>query len=82
MNVVLAAPLPLSLLDGLAAWGDLGWLAGVLLILVLAGKELVRAYGGPQTGRRMRLFNAVSVPLMIVFGAALLARVLPLLAGG
>jgi hypothetical protein len=63
------------------AWGDLGWLAGVLLILVLAGKELVRAYGGPQCGRWMRRFNAAAVPLMIVFGAALLARILPLLAG-
>jgi len=79
MNAAFAVPL--SLLDGLMAWGDLGWLAGMLLILVLAGKELVRAYGGPQTGIWMRRFNAVSVPLMIVFGAALLARILPLLAG-
>lgn len=80
MNVTLAVPS--SLLDGLMAWDDLGWLAGVLLILVLAGKEMVRAYGGPHAGRRMRLFDAVSVPLIIFFGAALLARILPLLAGG
>jgi hypothetical protein len=80
MNAVLAALL--SLLDGIIAWGDLGWVAGLLLILLLAGKELVRAYGGPATGRWMRRFNAVSVPLMIVFGVAVLVRIFPLLAGG
>ena len=70
-----------SLIEGSAPWlGALGLISGLLLIGVLAVKEMVRAYLGPQpqAGRWMRTFNLLAAPLLVLFVAVAVAQVLPL----
>ncbi len=61
------------------SWDSVGLLVGLLLILLLSAKELVRAHGGRRTSVWIRLANFVIVPLLLVFGVAILERVLPVL---
>lgn len=63
------------------SWDSVGLVVGLLVIFLLAGKELVRAYGGRRTGTWMRLSNFAIVPLLLLLGVAILERVLPVLTG-
>ena len=64
----------------LLAWSQLGWLMGLVLVALLAAKELLRAYGGPRTDMWVRALNVAVVPLLVAFGVAVVGRVALLLA--
>ena len=57
--------------------GVVGTAVGVLVVLLLAlliGKELVRAYDGRRAGRLMRRLDATIWPILIAFGLIVVAR--------
>ena len=45
------------------------------LILLLIGKELIRAYGGMRTGKWMRVSNWAIAPLLLLFALFVLLYV-------
>ena len=60
MNALVEQPVTVLLrtaVDVAQSWGSYGWILGLLLIAALTAKELLRAYGWPQTDRRMRALN-------------------------
>ena len=61
------------------SWDSVGWIVGLVLIALLALKELVRAYGDPRSEIWIRKSNFAIVPLLFLFGVAILGRFLPLL---
>jgi hypothetical protein len=60
-------------------WNGLGFILTVLLIVLLAQKELVRAHDGPRTSERMRAFNLAIWPLSLAFVVIVVERVVGLL---
>jgi hypothetical protein len=64
----------------LAAGAWLGIVPVCLLALFLTEKELVRAVGGPRAAAWIRAFDVAILPLLLVFGVVVLARLASLLA--
>lgn len=51
----------------------------ILLLLLLALKELVRSTGHPKSAAWMRILNLAILPLLLIFGAAVIIRFVRLL---
>ena len=56
-----------------------GLILSVLLIAVLALKELLRAYGGPSVKVRMRTLTIIVTPLLFSYLATVTVRLLLLI---
>ncbi len=54
----------------------LGWVIGLILILLLSAKELLRSWSGPGAVRWPRTFDRAIVPLLLLFLAAVAERTL------
>ena len=50
----------------------------VLLLVLIVQKELVRAFGGPQSREWMQALNIAIVPLLLAFGVIILVRFIEL----
>lgn len=61
------------------ALDNVGWVVGLSLIAVLSIKELLRAYGTNRFHRWMRAFDIATLPLLLIFGVAVLGRVMTVL---
>ena len=57
-------------------WDVMGWIAGVMLIVLLSAKELLRASDTRRPGAWMWVSNTSIVPLLMLFGVSLAGRVL------
>ncbi|MCL5110623.1 MAG: hypothetical protein M1401_17510 [Chloroflexi bacterium] len=82
MNALVEQPVTVLLrtaVDVAQSWGSYGWILGLLLIAALTAKELLRAYGWPQTDRRMRALNIAVLPLLLLFSAAVVERLVSVL---
>ncbi|HEV8632795.1 MAG TPA: hypothetical protein VG370_00940 [Chloroflexota bacterium] len=73
MPSVLTDP-PIVTSGGQSVVGTAVGVVVVLLLALLIGRELVRAYDGSQTGRWMRRLDAVIWPLLVAFGVIVVAR--------
>jgi chromate transport protein ChrA len=62
---------------GMAA--TLGGIAVAALVAFLVAKELASADGRPQLQRLSRVLNIAIVPLLVVFGAVVVAKVVEVL---
>ncbi len=70
-----------GLLAVLSAFATAGWMIGLLLIVVLAFKEVLRAYGGQGTRQWLSLLTVATIPLLVAFGVILIVRLVPVIAG-
>lgn len=60
----------------------LGVIAIMLLIALLALKELTRAYGGPRSGVWVQTLNIAILPLLLTFGLTIVMRLVHILSIG
>ncbi len=65
----------------LSALATAGWMIGLLLVLVLAVKEMIRAYGGPGTRHWLGLLTVATIPLVVAFALILVVRLVPVITG-
>jgi hypothetical protein len=57
----------------------LGLIAVVLLLLLLIERVLLDAYIGERLGKRLRVFNIATLPLLIAFAVIVIMRFIQIL---
>jgi len=60
-------------------WNGLGFILTVLLIVMLAQKEIIRAYGGSRSRERMHALNLTIWPLSLAFVVIVIERLADIL---